>query len=133
MHGTHEWPLQSLPTDAWLQKWREHNASARVAKRVGSHRPTSARTDAAGAVEAWAGISRKARSALRKLDIHRVHTLEEHVVSFAASVRSLTCAVHAIPTPPGSLCSAAGKAMNAPGGRRACLHGTCLGWCVGVV
>eukprot|EP00892_Ulva_mutabilis_P001272 jgi/Ulvmu1/11145/UM071_0029.1 len=67
-----------------LQKWREHNATHR---RGGKQvlLAGGCRGNAANAVAAWSSVGRKGRAALRKLDIHRVHVLEEHVGQFMAA------------------------------------------------
>lgn len=44
------------------------------------------RGDAEEAVIAWSSVGRKGRAALRKLDIHVVHVLEEHAVQLLSSV-----------------------------------------------
>ena len=72
-----------------VQKWQEHKSASKrsAAANMGCTAPQP--SAAARAVQAWHRISKRGRNALLTMNIERVYVLEDHILEFLDSVRSL--------------------------------------------
>lgn len=75
---------------SWLecvQKWEEYNASLRSTATASTTAPSGATAAAAAALRCWSAISKPARQALRKANVHSVLALETQLLDLLEQVR----------------------------------------------
>lgn len=70
-----------------MQKWEEYNASLRSTATASTIAPNGATAAAAAALRSWSYISKPARQALRKANVHSVLALETQLLDLLEQVR----------------------------------------------